>query len=112
VSGAALASGCSPRTAQRRLGDAAFRQQVLAARSRLVDQAVGLLAGSAAQAATVLTDLLEPTTPPALRLRAAVALLAEVGRALERGELEQRLQALEAVVEAEVDAERATARSA
>jgi hypothetical protein len=74
-----------------------------------LDRAVGVLANGVAEAATVLTDLLGPTTPPAVRLRAAVVVLEQVGRALERSELELRLQALEAYVEAEADAQRAAA---
>ena len=91
-------AGVSPRTVHRRLADAAFRDQVAEARAAMVERAVARLADAATAAVDTLVDLLT-SAPPATRLGAARAVLEIGGKLREQGELEERVQRLEAALE-------------
>jgi len=70
VQTAAAAAGVSPRTAHRRLTDPSFRAEVDRARTDLIRQATGVLAGTATAAARELESLLDH---PSGRVRLAAA---------------------------------------
>lgn len=94
---AAKMAGIGERTAYRRLDDAEFRQQVAVARSRMVDHAVGQLAGAACEAATTLRGLLRSEAEP-IRLAAARAILDLGPKLRESHELADRLDGVEKTV--------------
>jgi hypothetical protein len=96
VENAARAAGVSPRTAHRRLADPAFRQRLHQVRGAMVERTAGMLTAAAGEAVKTLLALQQETTPAAVRLGAARAIL-ELGTKLrEAAELEARLAALEA----------------
>ncbi len=101
---AAVEAGIGERTAARRWSDPSFRRRVEELRADMVTRALGKLSDGMAQAGDVLRQLLAPETPPAVRLGACRAML-ELGVKLrETVDHEQRLQALEARLQAKGDA--------
>jgi phage terminase small subunit len=94
VRGAAKSSGYSKRHAHRRLADSAFKQRVLALRTRLVEQATGLLTAGNCEAARTLRKLLKDGSS-SIELAAAKALLDLGARMRETLELERRVSDLE-----------------
>jgi hypothetical protein len=99
VRSAAASAGVSERTAFRRLADPAFRRQVHEARAALVQQAVGKLAEGMAEAADVLRGLLQAEAD-GVKLSAARTILETGHRLREACEVDERLRALEAQLEA------------
>jgi hypothetical protein len=88
-------AGLSPRTAHRRLANPQFRQQLNQIRADMVQRAAALLTAAAMEAIKTLVALQDQTTPPAVRLGAARAIL-ELGTKLrEASEWEARLSVLE-----------------
>ena len=94
VSKSATLAGVSRRTVTRRLADPDFRRRVNETRRQLVDHAVGRLAVSMKDAATVLRRLLK-AEGDSIKLGAARTIL-DLGVSLRDSiELEERLTALE-----------------
>ncbi len=95
VENAARQAGVSPRTAYRRLADAAFRQRLQTLRGDMVSRTSGTLTAAAGEAVRTLLELLKNPTSSSVRLGAARAVL-EMGMKLrDVAELEQRLAELE-----------------
>jgi hypothetical protein len=92
---AAAQAGVSERTVRRRLDDPGFSRQVSAARAEMVARAVAQLAAASTEAVETLRGLLGSPLDFA-RLAAARAIL-EVGMKMrEQGELAERVEQLEA----------------
>jgi hypothetical protein len=92
---AARQAGVSESTAQRRLDDPVFQQQLQALRADMIQRTAGALTAAATEAVRTLLELQKPATPPAVRLGAARSVL-EIGIKLrEAADLEERLSALE-----------------
>ena len=95
VENAARQAGVSPRTAYRRLADAAFRQRLQTLRGDMVSRTAGTLTAAASEAVRTLLELMKNPTSSAVRLGAARAVL-EIGMKLrEMADLEARLTVLE-----------------
>jgi hypothetical protein len=95
VEAAARQVGVTPRTVYRRLEDPAFRAQVQALRTDMVQRAAATLTAAATEAVKTLVVLQHASTPAAVRLGAARAVL-EIGIKLrEVVDLEARLRAVE-----------------
>ncbi|WP_019072391.1 hypothetical protein [Streptomyces hokutonensis] len=92
--------GVSGRTIRRWAEAPEFRAEVEAARRALLDEAVRALSSAARDAVTVLHDSLSDDSP-AIRLRAAVALLGALPNIAEHVALEERVAALEAAFDTE-----------
>jgi hypothetical protein len=95
VENAARQCGLSESTAYRRLKDPALQQQLQALRADMVQRAAGVLTAAATEAVKTLVLLQNTTTPAAVRLGAARAILEMGMRLREVADLEQRLAALE-----------------
>ena len=95
VENAARQCGVSESTVYRRLDTADFRRQLQALRADMVQRAAAILTAAAVEAVKTLVVLQGATTPPAVRLGAARAVL-ELGTKLrEAADLERRLAVLE-----------------
>jgi hypothetical protein len=95
-------AGLSERTVRRRLADATFRARVDEARAELVGRAVGRLAAVGQLAADTLKELIGKTSPPAVRLGAARAVLEHMFRGNEVGTLAREVAELKRLLQ-EVD---------
>lgn len=95
VENAARQAGIAPRTVHRRLADAAFRQRLQGLRADMVQRTGGALTAASTEAVRTLVDLLKSTTPPAVRLGAARAVLEISMKVREMTDLEARLTVLE-----------------
>ncbi len=95
VEAAAQSVGLSRRTAQRRLGDAAFRQKLQGLRADMVQRTAGMLTAASMEAVKTLLALQKESIPAAVRLGAARSVLELGMKVRETAELEQRLRALE-----------------
>ncbi len=93
---AARSAGVSASTVQRRLREPAFRARLQALRSDVVERSAAALSASGTEAVKTLLALMKDTSPAAVRLGAAKAVLELGVRLREAAELEQRLAALEA----------------
>jgi hypothetical protein len=98
--GAAQKSGLSLRTVYRRLAQPAFRQRVDQARAEMVRRASGLFTAAGMAAIKTLTTLQESASSEAVRLGAARAII-ELGCKLRQtAEVNERMSAVEARLEA------------
>jgi hypothetical protein len=97
---AAKAAGVGERTVVRRMRDPAFRTEVERVRTALLEVAMGRLAATVSAAVDALEDLLSPGTVPTVRRGAADAILGHALRLREHLELDGRLTALEARLDA------------
>jgi predicted component of type VI protein secretion system len=95
VTAAAAKAGVSERTAYRRLAHPEFAARLEALRGEMVQRAAAMLTASALEAVKTLLELQSPSTPPAVRLRAAAHILDYGLRLREAAALETRLAALE-----------------
>lgn len=95
---AADAAGMSDRTVRRRLEAPEFRAMVSAQRTELVNQVADRLAGLAPQAVETMYSLLSDNNPPAVRCKAAQAVLSSSRAWRDASEMEARIQMLEALV--------------
>lgn len=95
VEAAAKLAGVSERTVYRRLENAGFRRQVAEARAAMIERATAKLAEASTEAAATLRALLDASSPPAVRLGAARAILELGTRLREAEELEKRIAELE-----------------
>jgi hypothetical protein len=91
---AAAAAGVGERTVRRRLEDPAFQRQVLDARSALLEQAIGRMAGATTEAADTLRSLLNAESEN-VRHAAAKTLLELTAKGLEQLDLAARIVQLE-----------------
>jgi hypothetical protein len=90
------AAGVSERTVRRRLEDTAFREQVASQRDLLISRTTDRLTGLTTVAVDTLSALVSSgETPPAVRLRAAMGILAAHRVWRDAGEMEERLRLLE-----------------
>jgi hypothetical protein len=94
VQDAATQAHVSERTARRRLEDAGFRRQVADARSALLEQAIGRMAGATTEAADTLRSLLKAESEN-VRHAAAKTLLELTSKGLEQLDLAERVEQLE-----------------
>jgi hypothetical protein len=95
VESAARQAGVSESTAYRRLAAPEFRRQLQNLRADMVQRTAGMLTAAAGEAVKTLLSLQQATTPAAVRLGAARAIL-ELGlKVREIADLEERLAALE-----------------
>ena len=95
---AADAAGMSDRTVRRRLEAPEFRAMVSAQRMELVTQVADRLAGLAPQAVETMYSLLSDDNPPAVRCKAAQAVLSSSRAWRDASEMDARIQMLEALV--------------
>ena len=95
---AADAAGMSDRTVRRRLEAPEFRAMVSAQRTELVNQVADRLAGLAPQAVETMYSLLSDNNPPAVRCKAAQAVLSSSRAWRDASEMEARIRMLEALV--------------
>lgn len=96
---AAKLAGVGITTVKKRLKDPEFRQLVSKQRRLFLDVAAGLLAKSSAEAAGVLDELIKDKEMAGhVRRSAARDILDHAMKLRESGELEERVQALEALV--------------
>jgi hypothetical protein len=98
---AARQAGVSESTAYRRLADPEFRGQLQRLRADMVQRTTGALTAASTEAVKALLALMQPATPPPVRLGAARAVLELGTRLRESAELEERLAALEQQVAAQ-----------
>jgi hypothetical protein len=99
IEAAAAKAGVSEATVYRRLQHEAFNRRLRKTRSDMVQRWSGMLTAAAGEAVKTLVSLQKETTPPSARLGAARAIL-ELGMKLrEVGELEERLSALEELMD-------------
>ena len=91
--------GVQPSTISRYMRDAKFVASLREAQSQALGE-VGrsLVAGSRAMLAVLAKMAADETTPSSVRVRAALGWLAQVWRAVELGDLAQRIAALEETV--------------
>ena len=95
VENAARQAGVSESTAYRRLADPEFRQGLQKLRADMTERSAAMLTAAGMEAVKTLLALQQNSTPPAVRLGAARAVL-EMGIKLrEIADIEQRLAALE-----------------
>jgi hypothetical protein len=95
IESAARQAGVSESTAQRRLDDPVFHQQLQALRADMIQRTAGALTAASTESVRTLLELQKPSAPPAVRLGAARSVL-EIGIKLrEAADLEERLSALE-----------------
>lgn len=106
IAAAAREAGISERTLRRRLADTGFAAQVHAARARIIEEAVGRLAGAAAGAIETLVRLLTSANEPVV-VSAAKGLLDNLLRYRAAHDLDERLTRIEDAV-AELAARRNT----
>jgi HEAT repeat protein len=98
IKAAAEEAEVGERTAHTWLDDPAYRGLVHYLRSRLLDEAVGRLAGAANAAVATLVELLDDESPT-VRLRAATGVLDALLRVREHVELSDRVARLEGVAD-------------
>ena len=97
---AAAVVGISAVTAWRITKTPEFEREFRQARHDSYSKAVARLQrASGAAASVLLKTMVDPQTPPASRVKAAVSVLDIAIRAIERDDLEQRLSALEQAIE-------------
>jgi hypothetical protein len=92
---AAASAGVSERTVRRRLGEAGFRSELDRLRAETVRATADALKRAALQAVETLVELQGPSSPPAVRLGAARAVLDHLVRYQRTAEFDERLRQLE-----------------
>ena len=96
IENAARTAGLSQATVYNRLKDPEFQRRLQDIRSDMVKRTAGMLTAAAMEAVKTLLALQSTSTPPAVRLGAARAIL-EIGiKVRETAELTERIAALEA----------------
>jgi hypothetical protein len=95
VDNAARSAGVSASTVKRRLLEPEFLQRLQALRADMVQRATGMLTAAALESVKTLLTLQSETTPPAVRLGAARAVLEWGVRLRETAELHERIAAME-----------------
>jgi hypothetical protein len=101
IEDAARACNIPARTLYRWLKEPEFDAAYRAARRQAYGQSISRLQqGSAAAATTLLKVMVDATTPPATRVRAAEAVLSHAAKAIEIEDIEVRVTELEKAAEA------------
>jgi hypothetical protein len=95
VEAAARQCGLSESTAYRRLREPDFHRRLQQLRADMVQRNAGALTAAATEAVRTLLALLKESTPPAVRLGAARAVLEQSLKMREMTELTDRVAALE-----------------
>jgi hypothetical protein len=96
VEEAAKAAGIGARTLLRWLTQPEFQKAYREARRAAFGQAIARLQqGTSAAATTLLRMMIEPGTPPSVRVRAAEAIFNHAGKAIEIEDIEVRVAELE-----------------
>ena len=94
---AARAVGIAPNTLLRWMKEPEFTKSYREARHAAYGQAIARLQqGTSAAATTLLKMLIDPNTPPSVRVRAAEAIFSHSAKAIEIEDIEARVTALEA----------------
>ena len=96
VENAARAAGMSPRTAQRRLAEPAFRKRLQDLRTDMAQRTGGMLTAAGMEAVKTLISLQDGSIAAAVRLGAARTVLEFGIKLRENNELAERIAALEA----------------
>src|SRR4051812_24223442 len=96
---AARQAGVSERVIYTWQRDAAFRALVSRHRSALVDETIGALAGVAVAAVETLGEMLRSEESDAVKVKAALGILAQFVRLRDHSELEDRFAQLEARID-------------
>ncbi len=110
VEAAAKQAGVCDRTAYRRLEDPDFNARLRQVRTDMTRRSAGMLTAAAGEAVRTLLALQKESTPPAVRLGAARAIL-EIGmKVREMAELEADLRDLEEKYEELAEAQRGRQR--
>lgn len=100
VEEAARVVGVSARTLFRWLEEPEFKAAYLEARRAAYSQSLARLSQMSSGAVTTLAKvMLDPTTPPATKVRAADSILNHTAKAIETEDLEARLSELERVLD-------------
>ena len=95
IADAARSIGVGESTLRRWLREPAFCEAYRVARRQAVEVAIGTLQQAAAEGVTTLRRNMSETTPPAVQVRAAVAILEHAARGVELLDLAERVAALE-----------------
>jgi AcrR family transcriptional regulator len=98
IADAATRAGVGERTVYRRLEDAEFCAVVRNARAALVDGVVGALTAASSAAVMTLKELLDPASPPTVRLGAAKAIIELGTKARDAEDVTRRLEDLEEAI--------------
>jgi len=96
VENAARTAGMSPRTAQRRLAEPAFRKRLQDLRTDMAQRTGGMLTAAGMEAVKTLISLQDGSIAAAVRLGAARTVLEFGIKLRENNELAERIAALEA----------------
>jgi hypothetical protein len=100
IEDAAKAVGIAPNTLMKWMKEPEFDKAYRAARRATFGQAVARLQQAApAAVTTLLKTLVDPGTPPSVRVRAADSILGHANKAIELEDIEARLSELERVAE-------------
>lgn len=111
VEAAARRCGFPVTVVRRKLADEKFRRRVQHARGDLTERACGLLTAAGLAAVRALAELQRASSPPAVRLAAAKAVI-ELGVKLRTVvDLESRVNELEALIDRQEAADTAAGRS-
>jgi len=97
---AANRASISPRTVYRRLEDPQFQRRLREMRADMVQRTSGMLTAAGGESVKTLLALHDPATPPAVRLGAARTTLELSMKMRDSAELEARVAALEARLDA------------
>lgn len=98
---AAKATGISPNTLLKWMKEPEFDAAYRKARRSAFGQSVARLQqGTSAAATTLLKTMIDPTTPPSVRVRAAEAIFNHAAKAIEIEDIEARVAELERAAEA------------
>jgi hypothetical protein len=97
---AAKATGIAPNTLLKWMKEPEFQAAYREARRAAFGQAIARLQqGTSAAATTLLRMMIEPGTPPSVRVRAAEAVFNHAAKAIEIEDIDARVTALEAAAE-------------
>jgi hypothetical protein len=99
----AKANGIVPRTAYDWARDPKLKRRVAAIRRKMLDQAIGLLAGGVANAAVILRQLSVEGDSESIKLSASRAILSDFMTVQSYAELDRRMAAIERRLEAKPD---------
>jgi hypothetical protein len=101
VDGAAKSIGIAPKTLLRWMKNPEFDSEYRSAKRAAYGQAVARLQqGTSAAATTLMKTMIDPNTPPSVKVRAAEAILTHAAKAIEIEDIEARVTELERAAEA------------
>ncbi len=101
VDEAAKSIGIAPKTLLRWMKNPEFDSEYRSAKRAAYGQAVARLQqGTSAAATTLMKTMIDPNTPPSVKVRAAEAILTHAAKAIEIEDIEARVTELERAAEA------------